>query len=182
MSIRVEDRIHGACIAEIVLHIGKAFPEIRISLTEGADRSSHRLLVLDQASNKTLSIGLYLKYSRSRRSPWDYSFDIEHQKEMAALFNSCGEVFTIFINDEDGYACLDHQELKTVLDEHFDEVEWVRVSRKINQSYRISGKDGAHERALPRNSFPGKIATHISKRLDKGLPQTVTNQAADDLT
>ena len=56
---------------------------------------------------------------------------------------------------------------KDVLDEHYEEQEWVRVSRKPKQSYRISGNDGKLEKPLPRNSFP-KVITQFFEELLSG--------------
>jgi hypothetical protein len=44
-----------------------------------------------------------------------------------------------------------------VLDDNFEDIEGVRVFRKIRESYRINGRDGNLSRTLPRNSFPGNI-------------------------
>ena len=42
-----------------------------------------------------------------------------------------------------------------------EDVEGVRVSRKIRESYRLSGRDGKLSRTLPRNSFPDSIIEWI---------------------
>ena len=78
------------------------------------------------------------------------------------LKESQGEVFSVFINGDDGYTCVNFADLRRVLDDEFDEVEWVKISRKLNSSYRISGKDGAHEKAVPQSSFPKVISEYVS--------------------
>jgi hypothetical protein len=164
MAITPESRIHGACIAELVSSICGEFPDLRLAIHDGLDRSSHTLTVLNPACQQTLTVGIYMKYSRNRRSPWDYSYDRKHQEEVDRLFRSHGEVFTILIAGDDGYACINHSELKVVLDDKFDDVEWIRVSRKLNESYRISGKDGSYARPLKRRAFPDRITAHIGDK------------------
>jgi hypothetical protein len=164
MTITTESRIHGACIAELISKICNNFPELRLAINGGDDRSSYILTVLNTSADESVTIGIYLKYSRNRRSPWDYSYDRKHQEEVNRLFKTQNEVFTILIAGDDGYACINHSELKIVLDDNFDDVEWIRVSRKLNESYRISGKDGEYDKPLKRNAFPDKIITYIGDK------------------
>ena len=64
---------------------------------------------------------------------------------MQALYVDHGQIFLIFVNGDDGIACVNYEQLKEILDEHYEEQEWVRVSRKPKQNYRISGNDGKLE-------------------------------------
>ena len=76
-----------------------------------------------------------------------------------------GQVFLVFVNGDDGIACLNFQQFKKVLDEHHDEQEWVRVSRKPKQNYRITAWT-AHS----QDSFP-KVITEFFNELLSGLAQ-----------
>ncbi len=51
------------------------------------------------------------------------------------------------------------------MDDHFEEVEWVRVQRKLRESYRISGSDGLREKPLAQNAFPQKITDYVCRTL-----------------
>ena len=75
------------------------------------------------------------------------------------------EVFTIFINGDDGFACLNYEGLKEILDDDFEAQEWVSVSRKHNENYRVDGNDGTRLKKLARNVYPGVIIEYFNKEL-----------------
>lgn len=168
MTIIPEKKVHGAAIASIFEALGGELPELRFSLKRGVGRSSYVIDGLNPINGSTASSGIYIKVSNKRRSPWSYSYTLEHQKEVADLATKFCEVFSIFGAGDDGFACLDYRELKEILDENFKEVEWVRVSRKHRENYRVSGNDGAREQPLARNSFPGKIVEYFQTTLIRG--------------
>jgi hypothetical protein len=161
MSITPQDRIHGACIANTILEISKAFPSLKLAVRQGADRSSYSFELHDESSGKEFGFGFYVKYSRKRLSPWVYSYDRAHQIAIQQLAVENGEAFSVFVNGEDGYTCLDLQGLRDVLDEQFDDVEWIRISRKLRESYRVSGKNGSLERPVAQTSFPQVILDYV---------------------
>ena len=104
---------------------------------------------------------VYIKLSKKRISPWRYTFYKSHQIELKNLASSTDGVFVIFVAGLDGCAVLKYDELKKLLDDNFDETEWVSVSRKIRQSYRIDGTDSKKKIILPKNVFPKKIIDQI---------------------
>ena len=108
---------------------------------------------------------MFIKTSAKRKSPWRYNFKKEHQDEVRELFNSHGEVFNIFVNEMSGIACLNFEQLKEILDDNHEEQEWVAISQKLNESYRVSGNDGKLERPLAANSFPQVIVDHFESLL-----------------
>ena len=66
---------------------------------------------------------------------------------------------------DDGIACIDFEQLKELLDSNHEQQEWVRVSRKLRQNYRITGNDGSMERPLARSSFPMNIVKFFKTQL-----------------
>ena len=52
-----------------------------------------------------------------------------------------------------------------ILDDTFEKDEWVSVSRKLRQAYRVSGRDGKMQSTLPRNNFPKAITDCITTQL-----------------
>lgn len=175
MSIGSEEKLHGVAVLRLLEEVSVEFPEARFSLHTGVSRSSyvlkgrllkekrHLLLGAKQTAIE-FSTGLFIKHSTKRASPWSYNFIREHQDEVKALHSEYGQVFLIFVNGGDGIACVNYEQFKDVLDEHHEEQEWVRVSRKPKQNYRISGNDGKLEKPLPRNSFP-KVITEFFEEL-----------------
>ena len=62
-------------------------------------------------------VGMYIKYSTKRMSPWGFTFKKEHQDEIEKMKKEICEVFVIFVCGEDGIAVLNCNELKKVLNE-----------------------------------------------------------------
>lgn len=176
MAIGQEEKLHGVAILRLFEELSEQFPEARFSLTTGESRSSYvlrgrllkekRHLLLGSKQKITeFSTGIFLKTSMKRVSPWSYNFTLEHQDEVQSLKNKHGQVFLVFVNGDDGIACIDFLRSKQILDEHHEEQEWVRVSRKPRQAYRLSGNDGDLDSPLPRNSFPKVITEYFEQLL-----------------
>lgn len=103
------------------------------------------------------SIGIYIKYSSKRMSPWRFSFQKEHQDEILEMKNKLGEVYTIFVCNDDGIVCLGFDELKQVLDNQHDIVEWVSIARGPKEKYEVKGHDGKLRFKIGNSDFPKKI-------------------------
>ena len=172
MSIGQEEKLHGVAMLRLLEEISLSFPKARFSLGHGKSRSSYvikgRLLTEKRhmlVSSKQVPIeftaGLFVKTSMKRVSPWSYNFHIEHQDEIREMKRQYGEVFLVFVNGDDGIAGINFEQLKQILDHDHEEQEWVRVSRKLRETYRISGNDGKLDSALPKNSYPKIISTYF---------------------
>lgn len=161
--LTLEDKLRGAAVLELLVSIGS---EYRFNLEEEDARGSFRLHIETRGLlSKKRTFGLFMKSSNKRRSPWAYSFHLDHQQEVLRLKQNYDQVFVLFLNGDDGVACLDYESLKEVLDENFEEQENVTISRKPRESYRVSGRDGKLGRPLARNSFPGVINEWLSKQI-----------------
>ena len=168
MPINLQTKMHGAAILVLFEALGKALPEINFSLKTGDSNNSYLIEAIRPAmlgKGKRLACGLYLKTASMRRSPWRYNYLRQHQDEIAILKEQHGEVFNIYVNGEDGFACVNFDELKELLDEVHEEQEWVAISRKPRQAYRISGNDGVREQALRKNNFPNAIVEYFSDNI-----------------
>lgn len=168
MSINLQTKMHGAAILVLFEALGKALPEINFSLKTGDSNNSYLIEAIRPAmlgKGKRLACGLYIKTASMRRSPWRYNYLKQHQDEIAILKEQHGEVFNVYVNGEDGFACVSFEQLKVLLDEVHEEQEWVAISRKPRQAYRISGNDGVREQALRKNNFPNAIVEYFSEKL-----------------
>lgn len=172
MSIKQEEKLHGVAVLRLLEEISVAFPEARFSLGHGKSRSSYvikgrllkeerHMLISSRQVPVEFSAGLFMKTSNKRVSPWTYNFQADHQDEILQMKQRLGEVFLVFVNGDDGIACVEFERFKQILDHHHEEQEWVRVSRKLRETYRISGNDGELERPLPKNSFPKIISDYF---------------------
>jgi hypothetical protein len=173
MAIGQEEKLHGVAILRLLEEISKRFPDARFGLLTGESRSSYILkgrllkekkhLLGSKQKVVEFAAGIFLKTSMKRASPWGYSFTRENQDEVQSLKNKYGQVFLIFVNGDDGIACIDFNSSKQVLDENHEENEWLRISRKPRQAYRITGNDGAMNSTLSINSFPRVISHYFEK-------------------
>ena len=103
------------------------------------------------------NIGLYIKYTKKSVSPWRFSFIKEHQEEMSAMFDLLDKVYLILVCAKDGIVCLKYEAMKIVLNEYYEEMEWISASRLSGQKYTIKGKDGQLKYKIGDSDFPKKI-------------------------
>lgn len=110
------------------------------------------------------NIGLYIKHSSNRMTPWSFSFADSHQEEILAMHKKLENVFIALVCGTDGIACLSFDELKYVLDDEHGKSEWVKASRKPREKYAIKGSDGKLRFKIADNSFPLKLFTKPEKK------------------
>ena len=166
MSINPEEQSHGVVALRLWEELGINLPSLSFSIsTMGSrSRSSYILKAIQPkmlGTGKEVSAGLFIKVSNKRASPWRYSFHKDHQDEILDIHQQHGEVFIILVAGTDGIACVNFESLKQILDDHHEEQEWVSLSRKLRQNYRLAGNDGSYERPLPKNTFPRLITDHF---------------------
>lgn len=168
MSINSSEKYYGTVILRLIKSLGEKLPDANFSISTGDSKSSFSVkgnIPKTLGKGRYASCGLFIKISNKRLSPWRYNFIKEHQDEILALKKLHGEVFICFICGDDGIASINFKQLKEVLDEHHEEQEWVSLSRKLKENYRLKGNDGAYDKALPRNSFPGNVVKYFNESL-----------------
>ncbi|MFZ2189479.1 MAG: hypothetical protein WA057_04450 [Candidatus Magasanikiibacteriota bacterium] len=101
--------------------------------------------------------GIFIKHSTKRMSPWRFSFAQEHQDEILEMKNKLGEVFLLLVCGEDGIVTLSFNELKKILNETHDPVEWISIARNKNTHYTVKGSDGSLGHKVSRKDFPRKL-------------------------
>ena len=165
MPIAQEKKFHGFVLSQILTSL-ECTEKTSFRLQQNEQRSSYviELLIHGKIVGR---IGLFIKTSQKRRSPWSYTFTKPHQLEIAKLDAEINETFLLLVNNDDGVTVLDYKELKQVLDDHFDDTEWIRVSRKLNSQYAVSGKDGELKGKVPPSDFP-KVIVQSASDLLKG--------------
>jgi len=146
---------HGPVLYRLISDIANSGSSLIIK--KGISRNSY-LISLVENTNSSKEVGIFIKYSAKKRSPWRYTIYEEEQHEVELLNEVCSETFFILVNGlEDGVACLTYQNLKEILDNDIEEVEWISVKRRLNTEYKVEGKDGKLRRRIPRNLFPGIV-------------------------
>lgn len=135
------EQYHGVVLARLV----RSARPVRLSV------SSRSAYVINDR------IGLYIKYSTNRMSPWAFSFSRTHQEELAQLTSSMEATFIALVCGSDGIACLSQTELSRVLDDDFRAVEWVKASRRPREKYVVRGSDNRRGFKVADREFPSKV-------------------------
>lgn len=113
-------------------------------------------------------VGIYIKYSSKRMTPWRFTFKIEHQKEIQLMKEKLREVFLLLVCNDDGIVCLSYEELKQILDDQHDAIEWISATRHKREMYAVKGSDGKLGFKIGPNDFPEKL-------FDSSAPKGVLN-------
>ncbi len=118
-------------------------------------------------SNATFTIngnvGIYVKYSAKRMTPWVFTFKKIHQVELKAISELHKETFLVMVCGSDGVTCINYKKLKKLLDDNFDLAEWVKAHRYRREQYQLSGSDGELNYKIPKKSFPEEIIAAAKK-------------------
>jgi hypothetical protein len=67
--------------------------------------------------------------------------------------SSIGTVFVLLVCNDDGVVVLTFDELKQILNEDYEEVEWISASRNRRQMYSIKGSDGKLSFKVGKDEF-----------------------------
>lgn len=121
---------HGAALMGLV---GSSQEPIRVLAVPGFENSAYSI---------NGKVGIYIKYSKKRLSPWTFTFTQKHQNTMQKLYESYGEVFVLLVCNDDGVVGFNFSDLRNILDEQFMGAEWIRVSRTKRKMYQVTGSDG----------------------------------------
>lgn len=108
-------------------------------------------------------IGIHIRYSAKTRSPWIFNFTRQNQEELRIMQEMHKFTFIVFVCGKDGITCMEYMELKKILDEYYEELEWVKLARLSGESYTVTGKDGKLDHKLRASDFPKKIIDAIDE-------------------
>lgn len=90
-------------------------------------------------------------------TPWRFSFKKEHQQEIELMKQGFKEVFLLLVCNDDGVVCLSYAELKQILDDQYDAIEWISATRHKREMYAVKGSNGELGFKVGANDFPEKI-------------------------
>lgn len=133
---------------------------VLVTLLHGSDQSISIDLFPSESNASYIvnkNIGLFIKHSTKRMSPWSFSFTQKHQDEILEMKNKLGEVFLLLVCGEDGIVVLNFNESKKILNDAHDPVEWVSVSRNKKAMYAVKGSDGSLGYKISKKDFPRKL-------------------------
>jgi hypothetical protein len=121
------EQYHGIVLRQLVVTAGKP---LTISLADSQGRRD--CFCVDDAA-------FQVKYSTRRLSPWQFSFTIEQLQEIESLARTHRPVWLMLVCGIDGVVGLSSSEFVQITESRPGGVATVRVSRKRNAMYRVSG-------------------------------------------
>ena len=119
---------HGAVLAELVDLLPRA-----VSINELDEEGRLSSYILDGR------VGLQVKHSTQRLHPWQFTFTKSNGLELLSLSNIVPEVFVVLVCHTDGMACLTIREVTSILAAGESDQAWIRVDRRRNEMYTVSG-------------------------------------------
>jgi|SRR5215831_19302075 len=84
-------------------------------------------------------MGLFIKHSAKRMSPWRFTFTIEQAADLLDLESRLPQSFVVFVCGDDGLVTLDIAGLHSIVSFQETEHAWVRVERSPRSQYSVSG-------------------------------------------
>lgn len=121
---------HGVVFSRLTHKFG----QIKINSLVNGDNSSY---VIND------SIALYIKFSRKRLTPWQFTFSDEHFNSIITLSNQFSKVYIVFVCNDDGICCISLEEfLFNIVNIEENSTKSILISRAKNEQYGVSGTDG----------------------------------------
>ena len=162
-AISDTNTLHGGALIIFLEEISKSNNGIKYSIDFCDTKSKYKFKFSHENSDqKERIVGLYIKHSQKRISPWRYTFTRDNQKEINDLEKDCDKTFILLITNQEGVALLNQDLYKQLLDESIDDSEWISISRKHNENFRIWSKDRPKKDTLAKNCFPNEIVEYLN--------------------
>ncbi len=87
-------------------------------------------------------LGLYIKHSAVRMPPWQFTFTKANALALMNLRRLTPLVFVVFVCWLDGMTCASLDELTEILGAGISDQAWIRIQRRKNEWYSITGATG----------------------------------------
>jgi hypothetical protein len=88
-------------------------------------------------------LGIYIKHSALRMSPWTFTFQPAHREELARMAAAFENSFLFLVCERDGIAVLTGPEMWTVLDIDSKATQWISIKRGKREQYQVKGSNGS---------------------------------------
>jgi hypothetical protein len=95
-------------------------------------------------------VGVFVKYSTKRMTPWPFTFHIDQVSELLDLEIEHPNAFVVFACGVDGLVAIEMATLHELVDFKQTEQAWVRIERRPRMLYSLSGNRGELANKVPR--------------------------------
>jgi len=108
-------------------------------------------------------VGVYIKHSSKRMSPWRFTFTIEQAADLLDLEHKFPDSFMVFVCGTDGLVTLSFADLHSIVSFQESENAWVSISRPPRTQYELAGNRGDLQYKVSRGIGP--IAETLRSRV-----------------
>ncbi len=102
-------------------------------------------------------IGLYVKHSTKRLTPWRFTFQENHIDSLKEMFSKHQHSFLVLVCGRDSIAVVEKTEIESILPIELPEVSWVSVQRSHNTSLTVEGSSGTLKRKIKKTKPFGRV-------------------------
>jgi hypothetical protein len=115
-------------------------------------------------------VGVYVKHSSKRMSPWRFTFTIEQAADLLDLEQRFPDSFVVFVCGTDGLVTLAFADLHTIVSFQESENAWVSVSRPPRTQYELAGNRGELKYKISRgiSLIPETLKARVRERYAAG--------------
>lgn len=115
-------------------------------------------------------VGVYMKHSSKRMSPWRFTFNIEQAADLLDLEHKFPDSFMVFVCGTDGLVTLSFADLHSIVSFQESENAWVSVSRPPRTQYELAGNRGELKYKVARGIglIPETLRTRVRERYAAG--------------
>jgi hypothetical protein len=132
---------HGAVLHEIIIGAGR---EIKIALRHFSGRPD--AFVIEGR------IGLLIKHSSARITPWQFTFTKDQLTELHALRLETSVCFVALVCGKDGFVCIRDVNLIEILTPTDGDLISVRVERRPRKQYGVSSSGNSLNEKLAKGA------------------------------
>ncbi len=128
--IKEYEKYHGIALSRFI----NIHRDLRIRCNINNDNSSY--IFGDE-------VGIYIKYSKKRLSPWQFNFDYSHFNSIENLKKRFKNGYVVFVCKDDGICCVPFDDFSCLINS-IDEKnnKTIQISRMKREKYKVTGTDG----------------------------------------
>lgn len=115
-------------------------------------------------------VGVYIKHSSRRMSPWRFTFTIEQAADLLDLEHKFPDSFMVFVCETDGLVTLSLADLHSIVSFQESENAWVSISRPPRMQYELAGNRGELKYKVARGIglIPETLRSRVRERYATG--------------
>lgn len=111
-------------------------------------------------------VGLYIKHSAKRITPWTFNMQVEHKMEFNEMTENLKQVFLILVCGDDGIVTLHSDDLWAIVSKDLQS-EWISIGRTPRKEYSVKGPKRILDRKVGKSDFPKVILSSVLANFER---------------